>query len=71
MTNEMQAHELIELFQKMSRYEAENVYVESDGEWIEFHFEVNQFYYVLSVKPTNGIVALWSDDQQEEIFRAE
>ena len=67
----MQSHELVELFQEMSRYEAENIYVESGGDWIEFHFEVNQFYYTLSIEPQNGIIALWSDDEQDEIFRVE
>ena len=67
----MQPHELVELFQEMSRHEAENVFVESEGDWIEFHFEVKQFYYTLSIQPQNGIIALWSDDEKEEIFRVE
>jgi hypothetical protein len=56
---------------RMSRHEAENVHVEAEADWIEFHFEVNRFYYVLSIQPRNGIIGLWSDDEQEEIFRVE
>ena len=71
MTDKIHSHELVELFQEMSRYEAENVYVEAEGNWIGFHFEVNQFYYELSICPRNGSIVLWSDDEQDEIFRVE
>ena len=71
MADEMQSHKLVELFQEMSHEESKRISVETEGKWIDFHFEVNQFYYVLSIEPQNGTIALWSDDDQEEIFRVE
>ena len=64
-------YELEELFNKMSERERENVYMEYEGEWLEFHFEVNMFYYVMSINLFNGTITVWSDEKQEEIFRME
>lgn len=67
--SEMDSEEVGEILNEIPH--RADLYPQVEGEWFQISFEDNGTEYQLSVHLRKGIVALYDNDEQEEVFRAD